>query len=76
MAVEVAVVVEFLEADSGCFPFDFDEIKGKFGDVSDAFVCNGELSKALKPILFDEEFDVFTLEGKESSIGSSEGIGG
>lgn len=39
MAVEVAVVVEFLEADSGCFPFDFDEIKGKFGDVSDAFVC-------------------------------------
>lgn len=29
----VAVVVEFVEADSGCFPFDFDEIEVKFGDV-------------------------------------------
>ena len=38
MAVEVAVVVGFLEVDSGCFPFNFDEI-GKFGDVGDAFVC-------------------------------------
>ena len=27
------VVVEFVEADSGCFPFDFDEIEVKFGDV-------------------------------------------
>ena len=94
MAVEVAIGVGFLEADSGCFPFNLDEM-GKFGDVSDAFVCktirsptvqkkrkeykltcNGEPGKALKPILFEEEFDVLALEGKESSIGSSEGIGG
>lgn len=33
MAVEVAVVVKFVEADSGCFPFDFDEIEVEFGEV-------------------------------------------
>jgi len=27
------LIVEFVEADSGCFPFDFDEIKVKCGDV-------------------------------------------
>lgn len=55
-------------------PFDFEEIKAKFGDVSVAFVCNGDLSKALFGPT-DEEFDGFRLE-KESSIGLSEGIGG
>ena len=31
------VVVESVEADSGCFPFDFDEIGVKFGDVGCPF---------------------------------------
>lgn len=39
MVVEVAVVVEFVEADSGCFPFDFDEIEVKIGDVGGSFGC-------------------------------------
>ena len=31
------VVVEFVEADSGCFPFDFDEIEVKFEDIGGPF---------------------------------------
>ena len=30
-------VVEFVETDSGCFPFDFDEIEVKFRDVGGSF---------------------------------------
>jgi hypothetical protein len=41
VAVAVTVVVaavKFVEADSGCFPFDFDEIEVvKFGDVGGPF---------------------------------------
>ena len=33
----VVEVVEFVETDSGCFPFDFDEIEVKFGDVGGPF---------------------------------------
>jgi hypothetical protein len=35
---EAVTVVKFVEADSGCFPFDFDEIEVvKFGDVGGPF---------------------------------------
>jgi hypothetical protein len=37
VAVEVAVVVKFVEADSSCFPFDFDEIEVEFGDGGSSF---------------------------------------
>ena len=37
VVVVVAVVVGFVEADSGCFPFDLDEIEVKFGDAGSPF---------------------------------------
>lgn len=37
VVVEEETVVGFVEADSGCFPFDFDEIEVKFGDVGGPF---------------------------------------
>ena len=37
MAVEVAAEVKFVEADSGCFPFDFDEIEVEFGYGGSSF---------------------------------------
>jgi hypothetical protein len=35
--VEVATVMNLVEADSGCFSFDFDEIEVKFRDVGGPF---------------------------------------
>jgi hypothetical protein len=36
--VVVAALVGFIDADSGCFPFDFDEIEVKLEDVGDTSV--------------------------------------
>lgn len=34
----VATLVGFMDADSGCFPFDFDEIEVILEDVGDTFI--------------------------------------
>jgi hypothetical protein len=46
--VEVAAVVGFVEADSGCFPFDFDEIEIKFGDVGGPFGYHAKYKQPLR----------------------------
>ena len=48
VVLEVAVAVEFVEADSGCFPFDFDEIEVIFGDVGGPFGYHANYEKPLK----------------------------
>lgn len=40
----IVVEVVLVEADSGCFPLDFDELVVRFGEVGDAFVYRAIMS--------------------------------